>query len=109
VSYITELAEAIRVELPAKLVPSDDDELLFLLYAVLLLSKGTAVTREDVHHAWSAWMTYRREAHESLVPFDQLAASTKAEDEPFVRAIRHVAINRGIARDDPNEQPAEST
>lgn len=107
-SYVAELAEAIRAKVPAKLVPSEGGELLFLLYAVLLLSKGTAVTREDVHHAWSAWMTYRRQAHESLVPFDKLQASTKAEDEPFVRAIRGVAIDRGMGRNDPKEQPAES-
>lgn len=108
-SYVAELAEAIRAELPAKLIPPDDGELLFVLYAVLVLSKGADVTREDVHHAWAAWMTYRGQAHESLVPFDQLPASTKAEDEPFVRAIRRVAIDRGFARGHPERPPAETT
>jgi hypothetical protein len=73
------------------LLPEEDSELLFLMHAELLLAKGIDVTREDVHNAWSAWMTHRGEAHESLIPFDQLSPETRAEDGPFVAAIRRVA------------------
>lgn len=97
-SYVSDLAKAIREEVPEALLPPEDSELLFLLYTVLLLSKGADVTREDVHNAWSAWMTYRRQPHESLVPFSQLSGATKAEDEPFVRAIQRVAAERDIRR-----------
>lgn len=90
-SYVAKLADEIRAEVRDDLLPAEDADLLFLMYALLLLSKGTAVTREDVHDAWVAWMTHLGKEHESLVPFDDLPASTKAEDDPFVQAIRRVA------------------
>lgn len=90
-SYVAELAAAIRAELPGDLLPEVDAEPLFLLYALLALVKGADVSGEDVHDAWAAWMTWRGEAHESLVPFARLPASTKAEDDPYVAAIRRVA------------------
>ena len=93
-SYVSELAAAIRAELPVDLVPNEDAESLFVLYALLALVKGIAVTSEDVHDAWAAWMTLRGEAHESLVPFRRLSAATRAEDDPFVTAIRRVAAHQ---------------
>jgi hypothetical protein len=93
-SFIADLADEVRAEVPADLLPNRDSELLFLLYAVLLLAKGDEVTREDVHNAWSAWMAYLGESHESLVPFEALPEGTRAEDEPFVDAIRRVARRR---------------
>lgn len=90
-NYLSELADAIRAEVPQNLLPEEDSDLLFLLYAVLLLAKGVSVTTEDVHNAWSAWMTSLGQEHRSLVPFAQLSAETQAEDTPFVEAIRLVA------------------
>jgi len=89
-SYLRELADAIRTEVPAQLVPSRPDH-LFLIYAVLARTKGEQTTAEDVHDAWSAWMEMRGEQHESMVPFHELAESVQAEDVPFVEAIRAVA------------------
>ena len=97
-SYVAEMAAAIRAELPADLVPDEDTEPLFLLYALLALVKGVGVTSEDVHDAWAAWMTWRGEAHESLVPFARLSVATRAEDDPFVVAIRRVAARQEEAR-----------
>ena len=91
VSYVADVAAAIRAALPADTVPDEDAEVLFLMYAILALAKGSRVTRKDVHDAWSAWMTWRGESHESLVPFEQLSASTKSEDDPYVVAIHRVA------------------
>jgi hypothetical protein len=93
-SYVSELADEIRAEVPPELVPDQDVDLLFLMYAVLLLAKGPGVDAEDVHNAWAAWMTHRDEAHESLVPFRDLPPDTRAEDSPFVGAIRRVAARR---------------
>jgi hypothetical protein len=93
-SYIRDVAEAIRLELDPDLLPDMNADLLFLIYAVLALSKGEAVTRRDVHDAWSAWMEASGEPHASLVPFDQLDPATQDEDEPFVAAIRRVAARR---------------
>jgi hypothetical protein len=89
-SYLRDLAEAIRSELPHELVPDDADE-LFLVYALLALVKGKAVTAEDVHNAWVAWMEMRGERHESMVRFADLTRGVRAEDDPFVTAIRTVA------------------
>ena len=72
-------------------LPDDDTSNLFLLYAVLLLAKGDAVTHEDVHNAWVAWMGSKGEEHESMVPFTELPPGTQGEDSPFVLAIRSVA------------------
>lgn len=71
-----------------------DTRLLFLIYALLARAKGEDVTSEDVHDAWAVWMTAQAENHEALVAFSQLDAATRAEDHPFVAAIRRVARAR---------------
>ena len=90
-SYLDGIATEIRDEVPESAFSADHSESLFRAYAVLLLAKGAEVTEEDVHNAWVAWMTDRGERHSSMVPFDQLQPETRAEDSPFVRAIRQVA------------------
>ncbi|HST54469.1 MAG TPA: hypothetical protein VLJ42_01065 [Solirubrobacteraceae bacterium] len=89
-NYIDALAAEIRRHTPIDLVPdaAEDPALLFRLYALLALSKGDAVTTRDIHDAWAVWMAARGEAHESLVPFEQLSSATQAEDGPFVDAVR---------------------
>lgn len=86
-SYLRDIADRIRSTVPRELVPDDADD-LFLIYAVLGKAKGAAVTGRDVHDAWTAWMEMRGEDHESMVPFESLPASVRAEDSPFVVAIR---------------------
>lgn len=90
-SYITEIAQAIRREVDPSLLPSDDTDSLFNTYAVLALAKGTAVTAEDVHNAWAAWMSARQPDHPSIQPFSALTAAVQREDAPFVDAIHTVA------------------
>ncbi len=90
-TYLHDLALAIRNEVPEDLQPDEDTTDLFLLYAVLLLAKGEAVGREDVHNAWAAWKLIHGEEHESVRPFAELSAETQDEDSPYVTAIRRVA------------------
>lgn len=90
-NYVAAVAQAIRSEVPASALPEGDVDLLFLLYAVLALTRGEATTLEDVHDAWTAWMTAGGKKHESMVPFDDLPEDVQAEDEPYVRAIQAVA------------------
>jgi len=97
-SYMSDLAYEIRNEIPQRLLPAQNTDLLFLMYALLLIAKGRGVGPEDVHNAWAVWMTHTGQSHESLVPFDQLADSTKAEDLPFVEAIRRVAERRDVPK-----------
>ena len=90
-NYISEIAERIRCEVPPDALPKGDTDLLFLMYAVLALTVGEDVRTEDVHDAWSAWMTYQDPTHKSIKPFAQLGRETQAQDQPFVEAIRKIA------------------
>lgn len=68
---------------------------LFRLYALLALTKGIGTTAEDVHDAWAVWMVQRGEGHQSVRPFSELDATTRAEDRHFVEAI-HAACGEGL-------------
>src|SRR3954469_17224922 len=91
VNYLEDIATETRAELPPDLVPGEDAPTHFRLYALLLLVKGVAVDAEDVHNAWTVWMTARRPEHPALVPFAELTPDQRAADMPFVEAIRRVA------------------
>lgn len=96
-NYIDELAKEIFWE-----SNTDDDgfwfedRLLYRAYALLLLAKGEAVTTEDVHNAWAVWAAEYDENHRSLVPFEKLEPRIQDLDEPYARAIRNVALARGL-------------
>lgn len=94
-NYLDRLAGAIRAEVPASRLPSDDTRALFRMYALLLLALGEDVTTRDVHNAWVAWMAERDDDHPSLVPYEQLASDVASEDGPYVEAIRRVARRSG--------------
>ena len=86
-TYLDLAAEEIRRHVPEKLLPDGDTELLFRLYAVLLLAKGADVTTVDVHNAWSAWMQMSHPDHQSLRPFEELDPETQSADEPYAEAM----------------------
>jgi hypothetical protein len=91
VNYVEKVAKAIHDAVPKALVPDSDADLLFTLYALLCLTQGANVTAPHVHDAWSVWMAVRGEQHQSLVPYGELPPEVRAEDNPFVAAIRRVA------------------
>jgi len=90
-SYLDDLAGQIEHEVSADMPPQQDTKLLFRLYALLLLTKGTAVTALDVHNAWAVWMEEKDPGHPAIRPFEELDPATQASDEPFVAAIKAVA------------------
>ena len=90
-SYLDELAAQIKREVPAEMLPRYDTTLLFRLYALLLLAKGTAVTAPDVHNAWAIWMQETDPGHHAIRPFEELDSESQAADAPFVAAIKLVA------------------
>lgn len=90
-TYLDGLGARIRAHVPKADLPDENTRGLFRIYAVLMLAKGTAVTSEDVHNAWAAWMAGIDPDHEALVPFQDLDADVASDDEPFAQAIRTVA------------------
>jgi len=90
-NYLDELGARIRAQVPKADLPDENTRGLFRIYAVLLLAKGAAVTSEDVHNAWAAWMAGLDAGHEALVPFEDLDPAIASDDEPFADAIRIVA------------------
>jgi len=99
VTYLDDIADAIRANVRGDLIPSEDTDALFRLYAVLALAKGCAVEPSDVHDAWAAWMREQDPEHPSIRPFSELDADTRRMDEPFVKAIRTVSAERGLRTD----------
>jgi hypothetical protein len=91
VTYLDKLAAQIRRHVPPDVLPPGDLALLFRLYALLLLTKGTAVTAPDIHNAWAVWMQESDPGHPSIRPFDELDAETQAADGPFVAAVKAAA------------------
>lgn len=90
-NYLDNIAMQIRERVSASDLPDEDVRGLFRMYAVLLLAKGTAVTTEDVHNAWAAWMSEKDPAHEAIVPFSRLPKCVALDDLPYAEAIRITA------------------
>ena len=90
-SYIADIAARIRAIVPPELLPEGETYELFLIYAVLALAKGDRVDARDIHNAWAAWMSTKDPDHESIVPYEDLPADVRREDDPFLNAVRAVA------------------
>jgi hypothetical protein len=90
-TYLDDVAREIEHHVAPELMPDADLGLLFRIYAVLALAKGSDVEAADVHHAWAAWMEERDPGHASIRPFDELDPETQAADRPYVEAI-HRAV-----------------
>lgn len=92
-NYIESVAVAIERAIPEGNRPTVAARSLYRLYALLALTRGSATTLENVHDAWSVWITERGAVHESLVPFDELDTGVQLEDRVYLVAIHSVAAN----------------
>jgi len=97
-SYIDEIADEIRRQIPAELIPEGDVAPLFRIYALLVLAKGERVVLEDVHDGWAAWMSDQDPSHHALRPLAQLPAEAQRSELPYLDAIRTVARERNAVR-----------
>lgn len=104
-TYLDKLAVEIEQQIPRELLPDKDTRLLFRLYALLALVKGTDITAADVHNAWGVWMGESDPGHHSIRPFEELDTGTQATDEPFAEAIRAVAQRSSLIRADRQKHP----
>ena len=94
-TYIDQIGDSIRAELPPEARPDEHAIELYRLYALLVLVRGKETTLRNVHDAWSTWMTAYDPAHASLRPFHQLDLDTRDEDHPYLAAIQAVARRHG--------------
>lgn len=87
-NYIDEIALDIyeRTEGPGK--PDAEEMVLYRMYALLSLAKGTETTTKDVHDAWAAWCAKDRPNHPSLIPFEELSGDVQELDIPYLIAIQ---------------------
>lgn len=92
--YITPIIEALKAKMDI------DSPLLARLYALLVLSKGTETTMEDVHDAWSLWYEAGdgRRDHRSLMPFGQLPPPVQEYDRKYMEIIHRVSREHAGAR-----------
>jgi hypothetical protein len=89
--YLTQDAALIRSLLPPDAKPPEDDEALFLGYAVLMRAKGVDCTAADVHDTWAAWMLGRDPQHRALMPFGDLPPDVQQQDLPYLHAVHAAA------------------
>lgn len=81
--------QGIRNEL-TRALPDCDGRLLDL-YTLLALTRGTDVSLEDVHDAWSIWQNGTRPDHPCLRPFAELSAETQELDRKYRDSIAESA------------------
>jgi hypothetical protein len=84
-SYAARALDVLAQELPG------EDPALLALYTLLMLTKGTSTTLEDVHEAWSVWRLDTRPDHPSLIPFAELPGDVQELDRPYMEAIHRAA------------------
>lgn len=89
--YISEKANEIFVYAHGGGMPSPGDIVLYRIYAVLCFAKGKATTAQDVHDAWSAWISTLFPDHRSLKHYDQLTPDVQCMDDLYVDAIHKAA------------------
>ena len=94
--FLESIAKDIRDALPPGTTVPEDSEYLFLLYALVATSKGTAATLSDIHNAWCVWKFAQDPTHPALVPFSQLPDNLQKEDEPFLQSTLFAA--EGLVR-----------
>ena len=88
-NYIAEVKKALAKE-------SGCEGHLLDLYTLLVFTKGTDVTLEDVHDAWAIWKNNIMPDHKSLIPFWKLDEDVQELDREYADAIAKVAVEFGL-------------
>lgn len=89
-NYIADVCERITAaRAETGRAPLDPD--LLRLYALLVLTTGTATENCHVHDAWSVWAEPIKPDAPSLIPFDQLDTAEQERDSRHRDLIRAVA------------------
>jgi hypothetical protein len=86
-TYVQQARAALLAELATVDPGWAPGERLLDLYTLLVLTKGTACTSQDVHDAWAADAARDRPGHPDLVPFENLSPEVAAYDDRYRDAI----------------------
>jgi len=86
VTYVEEARRTLEAELPGQ------QDSLMDLYLLLVFTKGTETTAEDVHDAWAIWRSRTRPDHPAIIPFTDLHPDTARLDDEYVDAIHRAAL-----------------
>lgn len=89
-NYVERLRAKIAEQMP-------EHTLLVDFYTLIGLIFGSAVTEEDVHHAWAVWRNQSLPSHKDLVPFEDLSAEVQASDTKYVEIIRKAVKDSYVA------------
>lgn len=92
------IATRIRQELGQHVMQDAKFDVLFDMYAVLAITKGVAVTNQDVHIVWSIWARKHQPDHPAIAPYETLSRETQEADTPYTNAIRAVATSMDYHR-----------
>jgi len=91
-TYIEEIATRVKNVWAPQCALTEGDRTIYLIFAILALTKGTDTTKEDVHHALDAWNVLIDPEFKGVVPFDEMPAYIQNSAQPFVDAIHKVSI-----------------
>ena len=69
----------------------DAERPLLDLYTLLVLTRGTACTSQDIHDAWAVARQHTRPEHPDLVPFEALTPQVQGYDVKYRDAVRAAA------------------
>ena len=92
-TYLDELAAEIKRQVPSDLLPGENTGTLFRIHAVLALAKGIWRSNCGRRAQRMGGVGHQQDrGHRSIKPFEELDEDAQASDEPFVKAIRAVAV-----------------
>jgi len=70
----------------------DVESELLDLYTLIIFLRGTSVTLEDIHDAWSIWRTNTKPDHSAIIPFDELSLEVQELDREYAVAVKDIAL-----------------
>ena len=81
--------EQVRADLAKRI---DVETELLDLYTLLVFTRGTQTTWEDVHDAWAVWRNQTQPEHQSIAPFETLSKRVQEMDKEYADAIKATAM-----------------
>jgi len=98
-NYIEKVKTELDLILEMEVTPYEG---LLDVYALLVFTVGKNCTNENIHDAWSIWMSKTEPNHKSLIPFNELTKETQDLDSKYRDAVIKVSNSCLALHDKPN-------